>query len=165
MKRRYTRKENPQYNSLVDKLMVLSDILNGGRERVPNAFTQFWDRNLCSSTLLELEGEADGKYMKKGVLTTAIKPYVESQLRELDEKFEQYRRDCLRQGFPLPDVMPSDMLQTRNQLEARITVTDMEINELKRRLAEFAKPEARPLIAMFYSTAFRNMASSETINW
>jgi len=142
MKRKYTRRDNPQYNNLVDRLMVLSDILNGGRERVPSAFTQFWDRNLCASTLLELEGQADGRYTKKGLLTTAVKPYVEAQLRELEERFDEFKKTRVRQGFPLPTEMPSNMIHTKNQLEARLTVLDEEIRELKRRLAEFAKPEA-----------------------
>lgn len=142
MKRKYTRKENPTYNHLVDKLMVLSDILNGGRERVPSAFTQFWDRNLCSSVLLELVGEAaDGKYMKKGLLTTAVKPYLEAQLMELEQKFEQYKKDRIRQGFPMPTEMPGDMLKEKYGLEARLTVIDEEIRELRRRLDEFRQPE------------------------
>lgn len=125
------------YNNEVDKLMIESNILNGGSSGIPSAYTIFWDRNNCLDELFKIEGDANGKYISENKTSPCLKSQVQKLLDQIDSKFISYKESRVKQGYESPTEMPELMLTEFYRLHAKMTVLDAEADELRKRLKSF----------------------------
>lgn len=163
MKREFApRDKYPVYYDEIDKLMVNSQILNGGSMRI-NTHTTLWDKENIKAQLLELCGEEDGYYLLNGKLAHAVIPSLLKRLAEMEKRFEYYKETCKNEGRKMPETMPTDMLTDFYKIKARITVAEEEENMLRKQLQKFenkeiAKDDSRVLeyglqcVATFHGT-------------
>lgn len=131
----------PIYNEEVNKLMIESNILNGGSSGVPSAYTILWDRNNTLDELFKIEGDANGKYISEETTSPCLKSQVQKLLDQIDSKFISYKESRIKQGYESPTEMPESLQTEFYRLRARMTVLDAESEELKKRLKSFDEPK------------------------
>ena len=121
------------YHDEIDRLMINSQILNGGKEK-PSIHTIFWDKQNIQGQLLTIIGNNKGLYKRENTEHIAFIPFVQLKLQELEDKFQKHCKQQTRQGHSRPKEMPPDMLKERLLLEAQLIVYQEEVVELQRRL-------------------------------
>lgn len=119
-RRRYTPiKDYPVYSKEFDRLRILSPILN--QDSRPSVHTIFFNKRNIET---ELEKISDVK--TKGSL-----PNLKDQLKTLEFRFDNLKRDCRKQGYQIPDKIPIDILNERYRIEAQIDVVLEEKEQLE----------------------------------
>lgn len=128
------------YSETIDRLMLQSQILNGGNMQ-PNICTIFFTRENVKALLYQIQGNAEG-LCGTGIDSGVAKiPFVEMRLSEIDNQFKNYQKQQVLQGKSNPTEMPQNLLNERLKFEGQLFILNTEIEELNRRLKTFADAE------------------------
>jgi hypothetical protein len=128
------------YHDVIDRLMLQSQLVNGGN-RQPSVHSIFYDKENLQTALYGIIGDESGLTNRRNQTRIATKPFVENQLVEIDEKFKNYCKSQLKQGRAKPTVWPLELLQERLKMEANLFILNEEIIEINRRLKLFAEKD------------------------
>ncbi len=137
MKQRYTTKDK-EYQTYTDfyiRYKMSSRVLNPND--MPNMDSIFFDKENITTELLTRIGDQFGKYFRGNTETTAYIPYLELRLAEIEERFKAYQKQRVNTGYPEPQEMPKELLKEKLNWQARLDVTDVEIENLTKRLKSF----------------------------
>lgn len=141
MKQRYTTKEK-EYQTYTDfyiRYKMSSRVLNPND--VPGMDSIFFDKENITTELLTRIGDQHGKYMRGGSEQTAYITYLELRLAEIDKRFKAYQKQRVNTGYPEPTEMPKELLKEKLNYQARLDVTDVEIEFLTKKLKAFTDAE------------------------
>lgn len=144
IKRRYTpqnRAEFKIYNDFMDRYLLDSNILNSGNTPL-NVHTILWDKSAILSNLFQLEGNAQGEYIRPDdVKVPASIPNTKRRLKEVEARFVAHCDQREDQGYERPSEWPHALLTERLKLEARLDVYLREAEFLHSKLSEYKTKE------------------------
>jgi hypothetical protein len=130
-KRRYKDARLPEYklyNDEFDHLLLNSKVFNS--DKFSAISTIFWDRNAIETEIK--------------ILQEASVPELRKQLQECESRFESYCQQREAAGYDRPTAWPPHLLKDRCRAEARLDVTQREIEFLQSKLATlFVEPERK----------------------
>jgi hypothetical protein len=139
--KRYNTKD-AEYQIYTDNFIrykMQSNILNSGD--MPGMDTIFFDRENIKSELLTRVGDENGKYLRGKRESTAFIPYLEIQLEAIEQKWKDYQKRKLNSGYPKPTEWPKELLNEKLKFQARLDVTQSEVDALTKKLKEFKDVE------------------------
>jgi len=104
------------------------------------------DPSNLKSHLLQIRGGEDGHYFNshnKRIPSRMV--LLEEQLKEVEQKWNNYCQDRLNVGEPKPVIWPEHLQEQKDRLEAKLQVANEEVRWLSIHLqkAEDQKPESR----------------------
>jgi len=122
-----------------------STILNPASRTGFNAF--FFDEGNIKGLILELEGsqgsevpeKQKGKYSLGNTWRIAVIPYLENELKEIEKRFEYFKKERVKQGYEAPLKMPPEMEAEYLKLSAQLSVRKEELRFLKEELKKIKK--------------------------
>lgn len=134
MKQRYNTKDKEYqvYTDFFIRYKMASRVLNPND--MPGIDSIFFDKQNITIELLTRLGDQHGKYLQGKTETTAYLPYLELRLIEIDKRFKAYQKQRLDTGYDEPQDMPKHLLEEKLNYQARLDVTDVEIENLTKRL-------------------------------
>lgn len=141
MKQKYTTKD-PEYQTYTNfyiRYKMGSRVLNPND--TPGMDSIFFDKENITTELLTRLGDQFGKYFRGSSEVTAYVPYLELRLIEIDERFKAYQRQRVNTGYPEPTDMPKHLLEEKLNYEARLDITNVEIEFLTKKLKAFTDVE------------------------
>lgn len=128
------------YHETIDRLMLQSDILNGGG-RTLNAASRIYNRGGIEMELLIIRGNKNGGFFKGTNEYPSHILIAKADLEEMEIKFEKYCERVMAAGRRKPQEMPPEMLEQKLKIEAKLFVLESEAEELDKRLAPYLNTE------------------------
>lgn len=135
--------DNPELEKLVNRYSRESRILNPRGARGIENFMNFNDPQVIRTELIEHKGNQSGEYWNPGRLSgsrssmhTAVLPSLLDARKALQAMFETYQKSEVAIGNRPPKTWPSNLLDEKIILDAKIRVTELEIEKLE----ELLKP-------------------------
>lgn len=137
MKRRYEQKDKEYevWNNFFIRYKMGSRIFNPND--TPGMDSIFFDKENITTELLTRIGDQFGKYMRGKTVNTAYIPYLNSMLEEIEKRFKAYQIKRVSAGYSEPTEMPKELLKEKLNYQARLDITDLEIENLTKRLKSF----------------------------
>jgi hypothetical protein len=138
---RYTSKQKDYqtYTDFYRRYKMASNILN--QSGTPDINSVFFDKVNIKTELLTRIGDQYGKYQRGGSEMTAYLPYLNKMLEIIEERFKAHQKQRLNAGYAEPTEMPRELLKEKLNYEARLDITNVEIEFLAKRLKTFTDVE------------------------
>jgi len=144
MKRLYLRGRDSRhdlYHDTVDRLMLDSEILNGG-SKVPNVYMTFWTKKNIEVAIYQMLGEADGYFHDhNGEKQQAAIPSVKEKIHNLKTAWESTCSKAVQEGKPKPAKMDVKLFNAKLVHEAELTVLEEELAVLQHHLQKYLDEE------------------------
>ena len=132
---RFATADEPTYAEEYARLKNASDILSPSGQITIHS--NIYDKRGCEVALHKLLGNAKGLVQEGNSSILALIPETEAQLAQLDQKFADYCRKRVAEGFEEPTEMPKSMHDEQMRLFARLDIYLLEKDSLEKRLQEF----------------------------
>lgn len=140
MARRYKCGQHSAYDKEFDKAKTVSPILNRNQASISTAY-DLQSKSGLERLLLERIGDDAGRVVdpQSPTLINARRLNAKLELAAVEEHWQAIRVRAQRAGRYPPETMPDELVERRLQAEAKLDVTNDEIQWLKK---EIAKHEA-----------------------
>lgn len=140
MKKRYDNKHpfNTLYNEYYVNIQHKSEVLNIGRDNIPNTDMIFWDKARIQTEILRREGNDKRMYFKLGQPCKCLLLLYEEDVQIIESQFKNYRKSRQNLGYEKPGETdyPKDMLKQKLEAEAHLDVCQGELEILQKKLVE-----------------------------
>lgn len=157
--RRYKQGTHRKYDSILRRLRLESELLNGGNKSATMATLNRVDKTHLEYIKTQLIGENGGGTVKDeareipsyhGIYRDEEKetylatiPLIEKQLKQLERQFEAENQIRINTGVKPMEEMPSYLLEEKVTMEAKLDLYKEELDEVERLLSEMDKKQEK----------------------
>jgi len=159
------------YHERFDFYRMHSNILNP--ESRPSIHTTFNDKRSITGLLVEIIGDADGRYRRENATYIARIPGVRQKLSTIELEWQRRQQQYINSGYEIPEQMDSDLWEQKLTSEAALDIYAEERELLEQRLATYKDKETevedanmlrRGLIQVSHLWGFRDITKLDILH-